>query len=61
MEVAAALILMPDSTSGAAYTWLERQTPTGCEEIRRPEHTARLDVNYAFDTGRGNINVAGDL
>lgn len=58
IEVAARAQLMPGVVVGAAYTWLDAEDPTGLAEIRRPEHAARFDVNYAFDSGRGNLNVA---
>ncbi|MGZ8408925.1 MAG: TonB-dependent receptor domain-containing protein [Hyphomicrobium sp.] len=59
LEVAARAILTPGLVLSGAYTWLEATDSTGLAQARRPEHTARLDLNYAFDNGRGNINVAG--
>lgn len=58
IEVAGRAVLTPGLVLGAAYTWLDATDASGLAAIRRPEHTARVDVNYAFDDGRGNINVA---
>jgi vitamin B12 transporter len=57
IEVAARWQATQNLTVGAAYTWLRSEDPTGLSEVRRPEHTARADVNYAFDGGRGNLNL----
>jgi vitamin B12 transporter len=59
VEVAARWLFSPNVTIGAAYTWLQSADPSGVSEIRRPEHTARADVNYTFADGRGTLNVAG--
>ena len=59
VEVAARWLFSPNVTIGAAYTWLQSADPSGVSEIRRPEHTARADVNYTFANGRGTLNVAG--
>jgi vitamin B12 transporter len=47
-----------DLTLGASYTYLDAKDDTGQREIRRPPHSGRLDANYAFDGGRGNVNIA---
>jgi vitamin B12 transporter len=57
IEVAARAILMPGLVLSGAYTWLEATDPTGLAQIRRPEHTGRVDLDYAFDNGRGKIHV----
>ncbi len=57
IEVAGRMEVVPGLVVGAAYTWLDASDPTGLAEVRRPEHAARFDVNYAFDRGRGNLNV----
>ena len=41
----------------AAYTWLDGEEADGEALLRRPEHSASLDVNYGFLDGRANINV----
>ncbi|MCH9766139.1 MAG: TonB-dependent receptor, partial [Alphaproteobacteria bacterium] len=43
---------------GASYTYLKAREDDGSEEIRRPPHSGRLDVNYNFDQGRANLNLA---
>ncbi len=58
VEVAARYLLAPGLTLGGSYTFLDAKEDTGQEEVRRPRHSGRLDVNYAFDGGRGNFNVA---
>jgi len=58
VEVAGRFLLMPGLELGLAYTWLEAVDRNGREELRRPPHTGRADVNYTFDNGRGNLNVA---
>jgi vitamin B12 transporter len=58
IEVAARYLMMPGLTLGASYTWLDATDDTGREEIRRPPHAGRIDVNYAFEEGRANLNIA---
>lgn len=43
-------------TVGVAYTYLDAKDPDGLEKIRRPPHSGRVDLNYAFAEGRGNLN-----
>ncbi len=43
---------------GLSYTYLDARESNGAPEARRAPHGARLDVNYGFDAGRGNFNVA---
>jgi vitamin B12 transporter len=46
---------------GLSYTYLrarESDNPAGTEEIRRPPHSGRIDVNYRFLDNRANINLA---
>ena len=42
---------------GAAYTYLNARKPDDSEAIRRPPHSGRIDVNYAF-LNKGNVNFA---
>lgn len=58
VEVAATAEVTKGLVLGAAYTWLDASDPTGLAEVRRPEHSARFDANYSFDSGRANFNVA---
>lgn len=58
IEVAARAKLFAGLTLGGAYTYLEAKNDSGEEAIRRPPHTARFDLNYVFDAGRANLNLA---
>lgn len=58
IEIAGRVLVMPALTLGASYTYLHAEDPDGLEEIRRAPHSGRVDVNYAFDGGRGNFNLA---
>lgn len=57
VEVSSRLQIVPGLTLGLAYTYLDAVDSTGSEEIRRPPHSGRADVTYAFDSGKGLINV----
>jgi vitamin B12 transporter len=57
IEVAARAILMPGLVLSGAYTWLDATDPTGLAQIRRPEHTGRVDLDYTFDNGRGKMHL----
>jgi len=56
IEVGARARLGDGLTVGAAYTYLNAKDPDGLEKVRRPPHTGRIDINYAFDQGKGNLN-----
>ncbi|NOT72767.1 MAG: TonB-dependent receptor [Hyphomicrobium sp.] len=43
---------------GLAYTYTNARTPQGLQEIRRPQHSARGDLGYVFDGGRGSVNLS---
>lgn len=58
IEVATRMLVTDNLTLGAAYTWLDATDSSGLAEIRRPENTARFDVNYVFYDGRATLNVA---
>lgn len=58
VEVSARLVIMEGVTVGAAYTYLNARESDGQEEVRRPPHSGRADLNYAFDGGKGNFNLA---
>ena len=58
VEVAARLQLVDGISVGLAYTYLDAREFTGEEEVRRPPHSGRADLNYVFDHGRGNLNLA---
>lgn len=58
IEVAARLALVEGLSVGLSYTYLKAREFDGKEEVRRPPHSGRADINYAFDAGRGNFNLA---
>ena len=43
---------------GLAYTYTNARTSLGLQEIRRPQHSARGDLGYVFDGGRGSVNLS---
>jgi vitamin B12 transporter len=55
IEVAVRADLGHGLTLGGAYTYLNARKPDDSEAIRRPPHTGRVDINYAF-ARRGNFN-----
>jgi vitamin B12 transporter len=57
VEVAARTDLGSGFSLGAAYTYLNARKPDDSEAIRRPPHSGRIDVNYAF-LNKGNVNFA---
>ncbi len=58
IEIAARMQVTPDLVLSGAYTWLKATEPTGVREIRRPEHSGRIDLDSQFDQGRGKIHAA---
>jgi len=58
VEVAMRYAVTSQVTLGGAYTFLNAREDTGLEEVRRPRHSGRVDLNYAFMQGRGNVNLA---
>jgi len=57
IEVATHTDLGAGLSLGAAYTYLDAKKPDDSEAIRRPPHSGRIDVNYAF-LNKGNVNFA---
>ncbi|MBO6824746.1 MAG: TonB-dependent receptor [Sneathiella sp.] len=51
VEVAGSIDLTDAWSVNASYTFLDAEQPDGQEEVRRPNHTAAVGVNYAFDQG----------
>jgi vitamin B12 transporter len=45
---------------GLAYTYLDAKDSRGFQEIRRPKHSGRSDIGYAFDAGRGHLNLSAE-
>ncbi len=58
IEFQARALLAAGLTAGLSYTYLNAQEGDGSQEIRRPRHSGRLDLNYAFDNDRANLNLA---
>lgn len=58
VEIAGRYLVAPGLTVGASYTYLDAINFNGRPEVRRPKHTGRGDINYSFDQGRGNLNIA---
>ena len=61
VELSGRYLLTKQVTVGGAYTYLlayEQQNGVSIEEVRRPRHQGRVDVNYATADKRGNVNVA---
>jgi len=40
-----------------SYTYLDAEDPDGRDEVRRAEHIASLNLDYAFAADRGNLNL----
>lgn len=59
IEVAGKYLLTPQITLGAAYTYLHAREDIKTQEVRRPPHQGRVEVNYAMADGRGNLNLSG--
>lgn len=60
-ELSGRYVVTSQITVGGAYTYLlasERQDGISVDEVRRPRHQGRMDVNYATWDKRGNVNVA---
>ncbi|MCL4765985.1 MAG: TonB-dependent receptor [Hyphomicrobiaceae bacterium] len=58
VEIASRLQVLPNLSLGLAYTYLDAVEEGGAREIRRPPHSARADVTYGFDEGRGLFQLA---
>jgi vitamin B12 transporter len=58
VEISARFKLAPNLTLGGAYTYTDARDPDGQRELRRPPHSARADVAYAFHGGRGAVTLA---
>ncbi|WP_329647796.1 TonB-dependent receptor plug domain-containing protein [Hyphomicrobium sp.] len=58
IEISGRILVTRALSLGASYTYLNAKDPNGLEEIRRAPHSGRADLNYSFDEGRGNFNLA---
>jgi vitamin B12 transporter len=57
VEVSARFKLAGNVTLGGAYTYTDARDPNGDRELRRPPHSARADLAYAFADGRGTATL----
>jgi vitamin B12 transporter len=57
IELASRFALLPNLSLGVSYTYLDAVDSEGRVEVRRPKHSARVDVAYGFDEGRGEVTV----
>jgi vitamin B12 transporter len=58
IEFAGRYLLTPALSFGLAYTYTDAREADGSREVRRPPHSGKADVRYAFNGGRGTISVA---
>ena len=58
IEIAGKYKVWSNLSLGLSYTYLDAREANGAQEVRRAPHGGRLDVNYGFDAGRGNFNLA---
>jgi vitamin B12 transporter len=58
VEIAARYQLMANLGLGLSYTYTNATDPDGTQEIRRPPHSGRVDLDYSFDQGRGTMRLA---
>jgi vitamin B12 transporter len=58
VEIAARYQLMANLGIGLSYTYTNATDPDGTQEIRRPPHSGRVDLDYGFDQGRGTFRLA---
>lgn len=57
IEVAGSTEIVHGLTLSGSYTYLDATTPDGLEEVRRPQHAGRADLNYVFADGKGTFNI----
>ncbi len=58
VEVSAKVQVVPGITLGAAYTYLDATDPDGTREVRRPPHSARVDLDARFADKRARFHFA---
>jgi len=56
IETTLRLQILHGLTAGVSYTYLEAFDSDGRDEIRRPRHAARFDIDYSFHQGRGKLH-----
>lgn len=57
VEVAARWQIMPSLLLSGAYTHLHAVDADGADELRKPRHSAKADLTYLIDGGRGSVTV----
>lgn len=55
IEIAGSVNLTEALHMTASYTYLRAEQPDGLDEVRRPNHTGALGVNYTYAEGKGNL------
>jgi len=55
VEVAGSFDVTDALQLNASYSYVHSEQPNGADEVRRPNHTASLGVNYAYADGLGNL------
>ena len=55
IEVAGSFDVTDALQFNASYSYVHSEQPNGADEVRRPNHTASLGVNYAYADGLGNL------
>lgn len=55
IEIAGSVNLTEALLMTASYTYLRAEQPDGLDEVRRPNHTGALGVNYTYAEGKGNL------
>ncbi len=58
IEIAGKYKVLSNLSFGLSYTYLDARESNGQQEVRRAPHGGKVDVNYGFDGGRGNFNIA---
>lgn len=59
VEISARAALTPELGLVGSYTYTDSQDPDGADEVRRPSHTASLNLNYQ-PNGRTLLNLGAD-
>lgn len=58
VELSGRFIIVPGVTLGASYTYTDARDPDGAREVRRPPHSARVDLDTRHMDGRLRFNFA---
>lgn len=49
VELSANFNIIDGLKAGITYTYVDARTPAGVQEVRRPHHSAAIDIAYTFD------------